>query len=42
MILEILLFGGIGHDRNNPPSVTINRESLWEDYNEINATALQK
>ena len=31
-------YGGIGHDRDNPPNVTILRSSLWEDYNEPNAT----
>ena len=32
-------FGGIGHNRNNPPDVTIFRSSFWEDYTDPNATA---
>ena len=32
-------FGGKGHDRDNPPEVYIYRSSLWENYQEANATA---
>ena len=35
-----IVYGGQGHDRNNPPSVKIMRESLWEDYTNANATAV--
>ena len=31
--------GGNGHHPDFPPLVTINRQSLWEDYAEANATA---
>jgi hypothetical protein len=32
-------YGGIGHDRDNPPNVSIMRSSLWENYNDPNASA---
>ena len=32
-------YGGVGHDRDNPPNVSIKRSSLWENYNDPNATA---
>ena len=35
-----LHFGGRGMNRDNPPPTTILRSSYWEDYNEINATAI--
>ncbi len=31
--------GGDGHHPASPPSVTISRQSLWEDYSDLNATA---
>ena len=35
-----LHFGGRGMNRDNPPPTTILRTSYWEDYNDINATAI--
>ncbi|MFL2913994.1 MAG: immunoglobulin-like domain-containing protein [Opitutales bacterium] len=32
-------FGGVGHERNSPPEVTVSRASFWEDYSDENATA---
>ncbi|MFL2927326.1 MAG: immunoglobulin-like domain-containing protein [Opitutales bacterium] len=36
---QYISYGGVGHDRDNPPNVSIKRSSLWENYNETNATA---
>ena len=38
MILVILLHLWTAHDRTNSPEVTIYRTSLWEDYNDDNAS----
>jgi hypothetical protein len=32
-------FGGVGYDRNQTPVVQVRRTSIWEDYNDSNATA---
>ena len=37
---QFVSYGGVGHDRDNPPNVSIKRSSLWEDYNDPNATAI--
>ena len=35
---NFIAFGGQAHDRTNSPEVTIYRTSLWEDYNDDNAS----